>query len=197
MKTFTAFLSALLICASTTVGVFAYDEQRFPGKGNHSQYRKSLAAANRGSELIGQGRFNEAVQAYDQAISIYPFDAAMYSYRGVAYASMSKHDKALADLRKAIELEPKYAAGYNNLAEGLRLSGDLRGAEVSAKMANKLEPNNPFQTLTLAEVYIDMKRFAEAKTLITSASKMPVAKEKESSLRHSVQVDLDKLPRSR
>ena len=45
-----------------------------------------------------------------------PEDAALYRWRGDIYAHSGKYDKALPDLKKAIEIEPTNSNYYLNYA---------------------------------------------------------------------------------
>lgn len=175
MKTFQAFLSALLIVVSTTVGALAYDGHQFPGKGSKNSYLQSIPVANMGAKFLGQGKFAEAIKYYDKAIAIYSFDASMQSNRGMAFSGLGKHSEAIACFKKGILLEPSWSVSYNNLADELRKTRDYQGAESNAKSAIQLAPSDPIPLLTLAETYIDMNKFDKAHALIDKVNRMPQA----------------------
>ncbi|MBX9568648.1 MAG: tetratricopeptide repeat protein [Candidatus Obscuribacterales bacterium] len=196
MKTFQTFLSALLMVASTTVGAWSYDGHSFPGKGDPANYRRSLPKADAAAKLLTQGKYQDALNQYDRAITIYPFDASMHSNRGAALSGLSKHVEAVKEFRKAIELEPSWADGYNNLADELKILKDFKGAEANTKKAIALSPADPLPLLTLAELYIDMGRKADAQQLISRAAKMPAAKN-DNFIQETIKSDLDKLSRIR
>lgn len=61
-------------------------------------------AFERGTKLLNEGQYEEAKQAFDKAIALDPGHAQAYSQRGTAYSDLGEHEKALADLSKAIEL---------------------------------------------------------------------------------------------
>ena len=85
-------------------------------------------AFDKGLELIGQQRYEEAVQAFSTAIEIIPGDYQAYNYRGVAWALSGKYENALADYNKAIEIRPRYAEAYNNRGFARTQLGDLSHA---------------------------------------------------------------------
>ena len=66
-------------------------------------------AFDKGVKLMGQQRYEEAIQAFSTAIEIIPLDYQAYNYRGVARALMGKYDEAIADYSKALEIRPRYA----------------------------------------------------------------------------------------
>lgn len=196
MKTFQAFVFALLICASTNVGAIAYNPKQFPGKGNREAYRASLPAANNGSKFLDEGKFNEAIENYDKAIAIYPFDAGFYCNRGSAYVGLKKHSEAIASFRKGAQLAPDWSYNFNNLADELRITKDFTGAEAAAKTAIQLSPDDPVPVLTLAETYIDMGKPANAKVQIDKASRMPKSAN-DQFIKDTIKSYLEKMARTR
>ena len=63
----------------------------------------------KGLKLLGQQRYDAAIQAFSSAIEIIPQDYQAYNYRGVAWALKENYEKALVDYDKAIEIRPRYA----------------------------------------------------------------------------------------
>lgn len=68
----------------------------------------------KGVELVMQGKYNEAIQAFDQAIQLDPTDAVAYNNRGAAYGQIGNHKQQIEDSNKALQLNPKDAVAYNN-----------------------------------------------------------------------------------
>jgi len=97
-------------------------------------------AFDTGLKLIGQQRYEEAIQAFSTAIEIIPRDYQAYNYRGVAWALMGKYDKALADYNKALEIRPRYAEAYNNRGFARIQNGDLRNALNDYARALEINP---------------------------------------------------------
>jgi len=97
-------------------------------------------AFDNGLKLIGQQRYEEAVQAFSTAIEIIPRDYQAYNYRGVAWALMGKYDKALADYNKALEIRPRYAEAYNNRGFARTQNGDLGNALNDYARALEINP---------------------------------------------------------
>ncbi|MGW8302043.1 MAG: tetratricopeptide repeat protein, partial [Desulfobacterales bacterium] len=97
-------------------------------------------AFDNGLKLIGQQRYEEAIQAFSTAIEIIPRDYQAYNYRGVAWALMGKYDKALADYNKALEIRPRYAEAYNNRGFARTQNGDLSNALNDFARALEINP---------------------------------------------------------
>jgi tetratricopeptide (TPR) repeat protein len=93
---------------------------------------------NKGRALISQGKYDEAIQAYDIAIQLRPDYAEAYYSKGVALDSQGKYDEAIQDFDKVIQLEPDFAAGawYD---KGLALKFLGRTIEANAAFAKAKE----------------------------------------------------------
>ena len=52
---------------------------------------------------------------YDKAIALNPNYALAYNNRGVAYSNKGEVNRAIADYRKALEIDPYYSTPKNNL----------------------------------------------------------------------------------
>ena len=61
-----------------------------------------------------QGKYEEAIADYDQAIRIKPQDAIAYYNRGTAKGVLRKYEEAIADYNEAIRIDPQDAVVYNN-----------------------------------------------------------------------------------
>ena len=69
---------------------------------------------NNGSSLIDQGKYNEAIKAFDEAIiKLDPNDpnlAAVWSNKGTALAILGKYNESIWAYNEAIRLDPKLAS---------------------------------------------------------------------------------------
>jgi tetratricopeptide (TPR) repeat protein len=57
---------------------------------------------------------DKAKELADKAIAADPKDARGYLLRGDSYEVLRRHDKAIADFTKCLDLNPKLAAAYNH-----------------------------------------------------------------------------------
>ena len=82
--------------------------------------------------------------------------AGIYLERAVANRSKMKLTAAIADAKKAIEIEPKNARAYTTLGEMYIVNGDIEEAFHALNSAIKLDPNIPEAYLNRAmawEIY--------------------------------------------
>ena len=82
-----------------------------PTLNNQADPAEALASFEAGVALHQEGRLEEAIAAYDEAIRLDPQDAAAYNNRGNAYGDLGQPEKAIQDLDEAIRLDPPACPG--------------------------------------------------------------------------------------
>jgi Flp pilus assembly protein TadD len=78
--------------------------------------------------FVQAGKFGEAESHYRQALPGRP-TAETHNGLGYVLARQGRTDEAVAEFRKAIDVDPKFTPAYNNLAEALVKQGKLEEAE--------------------------------------------------------------------
>ncbi|SHL33234.1 Tetratricopeptide repeat-containing protein [Desulfatibacillum alkenivorans DSM 16219] len=72
------------------------------------------ALNNRGTLYWTLGRYDEALQDFDQAVDMLPDSALNYINRGNVYADMGDVERAIEDYSQAITVDPKNGLAYSN-----------------------------------------------------------------------------------
>ena len=62
---------------------------------------------------ITQGKYDEAIKAYDEAIRLDPNLAMAWSNKGNALTGQGKYDEAMKAYDEAIRLDPNLASAWN------------------------------------------------------------------------------------
>ena len=70
------------------------------------------------------GRLAEAARHFEASLNVEP-RAEIYSDLGFTKARLGKWDEALADYRKALELDPNCASAHVNLAVAFLKAGEI------------------------------------------------------------------------
>ena len=114
----------------------------------------AFAHNNLGNALKAQGKMEEAIVAYRDAIRIQP-DAVPHYNLGIALNSRGKPDEAIGEFRTAIRLRPAYTEAHYFLARTLVLSPDRSRSDrekglTHARKAVELAPKDGYGHATLA-----------------------------------------------
>lgn len=79
-----------------------------------------------GNKFLQAKQFDEAIQAYTEAINLDPKDHVFFSNRSAAYLSKGDASSALADGQRCIELKSDWAKGYSRKGAAYMLSAGTR-----------------------------------------------------------------------
>jgi Flp pilus assembly protein TadD len=108
-----------------------------------------------------RGDNERAAELIGKAIKEHP-SSEMYCNHGAALKAQYKLDAAVESYRKAISLNPNYAAAYNNLGNALREQGKLDAAIESLHKAISLDPADAEAHSNLANALKDQGKLDAA-----------------------------------
>jgi tetratricopeptide (TPR) repeat protein len=96
---------------------------------------------NKGIALLGQGKYDEGIKAYDEAIRLDPSYVRAWNNKGLALFGQGNYDEAIKAFDEAIKLDPKFAMAWNN--KGLALFGQGKYDEAIKALdeAIRLDPH--------------------------------------------------------
>ena len=84
-----------------------------------------------------------ALDYYNKVLAIAPNDATLHNNLGHLYGDMGRSEDAIAEFKKAAELDPNHAANYYyNLGAILVNKGHMDEAAVALKKSTDLDPNS-------------------------------------------------------
>lgn len=124
---------------------------------------------DRGVDRAGEGRLLEASSDLERAVDLDP-DLAIYQLQlGLsevmafqAGAPRILLDEGIGHLRRGVEIDPRSALGYANLARALALAGEEDGARAAALKAQRLAVSDDTVLLAAGEVLEDVGAEREA-----------------------------------
>ena len=102
-----------------------------------SDARSDLALA-----LRHQGKLDDAIIEFRDAIEIDPKDVDAPNNLGVAPRDQGKLDDAVAESRRTIEIDPKDADVHNNLGGALADQGKLDDVIIEYRRVIEIDPKN-------------------------------------------------------
>lgn len=96
------------------------------------------ALQEKGMILLSMGRYEEALQAFNQALRRNPDYAEGWNCKGIILMQMDRCREAIRCFDRAIALRPSFAAAWNNKAEALWAMGKYREAMRACERAIEL-----------------------------------------------------------
>ena len=114
--------------------------------------RDANGHAERGHALHGQGRHEEALGAYGDALRLAPKDPRFHTARGRALWALGRRSEALGAYQRAAGLDSNGVAAHCDVADALRLMGRPRDALASAERAVALSGRSSRAYRTRGEV---------------------------------------------
>ncbi|MBW7867744.1 MAG: tetratricopeptide repeat protein [Brumimicrobium sp.] len=118
----------------------------------------------KGSELMDEFKFEEAIVAFNKALETNPKHPDILSLRGVTYLHLNQKKNCLTDLELALSLEDDNAYRYTSLAYAKDFFGDLDSAIELYEQAVKIDPED-------AIAYNNLGLLLEKKGYATQAKK--------------------------
>jgi len=107
------------------------------------------------------GRYQEAIEAFKQAIKLKPDLAEAHYNLGLAYANLGRWKEVIETCKQAIKLKPDYAEAHNNLGVAYDELGRNQEAIEAYKQAIKLEPDLAKAHYNLGITYANLGRWKE------------------------------------
>jgi tetratricopeptide (TPR) repeat protein len=98
-----------------------------------------LAWKNVGTYLFEEGRFQEALRAFEQAAPSRPWDPDIWSNIGLAHAAQGRHELVPPYLERSLRLRPDDADTWLNLAVAYALSGRPDRAREAARRLQEID----------------------------------------------------------
>ncbi|HEY8211903.1 MAG TPA: tetratricopeptide repeat protein [Myxococcaceae bacterium] len=147
------------------------------------------AAFDRGERALAEGRLDQAIAAYKEALSKTPGYAAALNGLGLAFFKQDRKPEAIQQFRAATEANPSFALAWSNLGFASRKMGDGAAAVAAYEKYVALAPDDPDGLYGLAESY----RMAGDSAKAIPAYEQYVAKERRPSEQKWVQKARDQI----
>ena len=146
MKKYLILLTAVLLLSSCSWFRSAPKEKtEQPQK---EQIDEETARKNKAEEFVNQaialyqdGKYEDAIETWQKALTLIPNDAEIYNFMGVAQHKRGKIMAAAEEFKKAISLKEDYYQAYNNLGYMQFLLNDYNSALENFIHAIQINPD--------------------------------------------------------
>ena len=108
------------------------------------------------------GKVDEAIKAYERALSINPNFADAHHNIGNALFEQGKLDQAIEAYKKSLDLEPNNAEAYFNMGNTLQEQGRLDESISSYIRAIRINPNHAGVHNNMGNAFFDQQKLDEA-----------------------------------
>jgi protein O-mannosyl-transferase len=158
-----AVIGALMVCACKQTTYWKSNETLWPHTlacttGNY------MGHDNLGSALFEEGRVDEAIIHYKNALQIKPDFAEACLNLGNALLQKGCVDDAITQYRKALQIKPAFAMAHNNLGAIFRQEDRVDDAITEYQNALQIKPDYAEARLNLAKALMQKGRADEAIT---------------------------------
>lgn len=99
-----------------------------------------------GLKLFGQGKFEEAIAEYHQALALSPDWPEVLNALAISQSKLGRQDEAVATIQRVIELTPEDPFAFTSLSIFLQRQGKIPEAEAAGAKARMLNWKQELKT---------------------------------------------------
>ncbi|KAH0544244.1 stress-induced-phosphoprotein 1 [Cotesia glomerata] len=100
------------------------------------------ALKDKGNAALQEGKYEDAIKFYTEAIALDGKNHVLYSNRSAAHAKSGNYEKALEDAEKTVSLKSDWAKGYSRKGSALAYLGRLNESIAAYETGLQLDPTN-------------------------------------------------------
>ena len=123
----------------------------------------------KGAALADREDYRQAIQHYDEALTLNPRMATVYNHRGDAHYDLHEYDSAISDYERALKFDPEDYAVYHNLGLAYAERGNHRRAVECYDQAWELYPDE-YTRYYRFESLLHLEQWEEAKQEVRFAA---------------------------
>lgn len=121
-----------------------------------------MAHVNLGNALRQEGKPDDAIAQYEEALRLDPKEAEAHHNIGLTLMQKGKVDDAIAQYRQALQFDPKLLSAYVNLGDALLQKGKADDAMAQYIAALKIKPDDAMTHYNLGTVLFQQGKLDEA-----------------------------------
>lgn len=129
----------------------------------HASGKDAVRFFTEGLRYQREGRYAQAIEEYEKAISADPGNLEAYNNLGVLFKETGRLDQAVEAFQRALALDPKYEKALNNLGVVRYLKGQYEEAISLFKRAIVINATNLESHTNLGIIYLLAERLEDAR----------------------------------
>lgn len=134
--------------------------------------QEAEAHNNRGVALAEQGKFTQAIAAFNKAIKIHPTYENAYNNLGLVLGSQNQFSEAATAFNRALAINPSNFETYNNLGIALGSQGRFSEAVAAFNQAIAINPEDPNSHQNLGVAFWSQGELPEAVASLRKAREL-------------------------
>jgi protein O-GlcNAc transferase len=133
---------------------------------------EAVAHYEKGNALYEQGRMEEAIAAYREAVRLKPDYSEAYNNLGSALQAFGRIHEAIDAYREAVRLQPAYATAWSNLGSCLQVQGNLNDAIAAYREALRINPDYALAHYNMGNALRAVRRPSESIDAFRNAARL-------------------------
>ncbi|MGP8198766.1 MAG: tetratricopeptide repeat protein [Limisphaerales bacterium] len=136
----TAVLAVFVVCAWIQTGYWKNSDELWTHALGYTT-RNYRAHCNLGNALCDEGRVDEAITHYQEALQIQPNQAEFHNNLGTAFRQEGRVDEAITQYQEALQIQPNEAEMRYNLGNALLQKGRVDEAIADYQKVLQIKPD--------------------------------------------------------
>ncbi|MCC6566590.1 MAG: tetratricopeptide repeat protein [Chloroflexi bacterium] len=124
---------------------------------------------DKGYSLTELGRYDQALQAFDQAIAKQPGLSYAWARKGRTLRLLERYEDALACYDRALEIQPSYAWALSGKGVILERMGRFEEALACFQQASEMHPQDVWYVHNMGSAYLNLGQLADAEAALRRA----------------------------
>lgn len=107
----------------------------------------AISLVRKGDDLMVQKKYHEALEAYEEAVAIDPYNSISWNKIGLAHMNTGRYEDAVSAFRMATNIDPFYTDAWNNMGDSLAILEKHQEALDAYDHALRVNPNDLYALL--------------------------------------------------
>ncbi|PWR75709.1 tetratricopeptide repeat protein [Methanospirillum stamsii] len=167
-------VSLVCIAGNAICGVFGDDNDKPVDTLLKKDPQNATMLVTLGIDLSNSGRYNESVDAYNQALILEPGNSSLWNLKGSVLQKLEKYEEAIRAYNQALSIDHENIDAWNNKGSVLVEIDKLEDASKAFNQALLIDPENVFAKENLEQVLDKINELTFLKSVEILKTKMEI-----------------------